>query len=409
VFKLFHALRAKNRPRSENKEAFLPISKRIVVKVGSSLLANPDLLTPRWAFIQRLLEDFRKLREQGYDIILCSSGSVALGLKMIGETPETAGLRDKQAAAACGMPLLLNAYKQVGTEYSFDIAQVLVTLRDMEERKRFLNTKNTIDRLLDANVIPIVNENDSITTEEIRVGDNDRLAAKVAQMVQADHLVILTCIDGLYDKNPEEPGAKLVEEVEDVSQYLAVTTGTSDLGSGGMLTKMQAANMAQNAGCVTLIANGEHESPVSSVLFNERKHTRCLAHTEPASAWAAWLTDRLQMAGSIVVSSDIVEAFDKEKVSILREHVKSIQGPYVKGDVIHIYSEDGEEIARGLSNFSSEETMVLTRNMNMPPEQLLGYKTRGTIVGKDNLVRLEEHHLQWDTPEGDSVVNVTQE
>lgn len=387
----------------------MPISKRIVVKVGSSLLANPDLLTPRWAFIQRLLEDFRLLRDQGYDVILCSSGSVALGLKMIGETPETAGLRDKQAAAACGMPLLLNAYKQVGTEYSFDIAQVLVTLRDMEERKRFLNTKNTIDRLLAANVIPIVNENDSITTEEIRVGDNDRLAAKVAQMMQADHLVILTCIDGLYDKNPEEPGAKLVEEVEDVSQYLAVTKSKSDLGTGGMLTKMQAANMAQNAGCTTLIANGEHESPVSSVLNNERKHTRCLAHTEPASAWAAWLTDRLQMAGSIVVSSEIVDAIEKEKISILREHILSIQGPYVKGDVIHIYSEDGEEIARGLSNFTSEETIVLTKNMSMPPQQLLGYKTHGTIVGKENLVRLEEHHLQWDTPEGGSVVDVVPE
>ena len=387
----------------------MPISKRIVVKVGSSLLANPDLLTPRWGFIQRLLEDFRYLRDQGYDVILCSSGSVALGLKMIGETPETAGLRDKQAAAACGMPLLLNAYKQVGTEYSFDIAQVLVTLRDMEERKRFLNTKNTIDRLLAASVIPIVNENDSITTEEIRVGDNDRLAAKVAQMVQADHLVILTCIDGLYDKNPEEPGAKLVEEVEDVSQYLAVTTGTSDLGSGGMLTKMQAANMAQNAGCTTLIANGEYERPVSSVLNNERKHTRCLAHTKPASAWAAWLTDRLQMAGSIVVSSEIVNAFKKEKVSILREHILSIQGDYVKGDVIHIYSEEGEEIARGLSNFTSEEIMVLTRNMNMPPQQLLGYKTNATIVGKENLVLLEERHLQWDSPDESMSKGVAQD
>jgi len=372
-------------------------------------LANPDLLTPRWGFIQRLLEDFRYLRDQGYDVILCSSGSVALGLKMIGETPETAGLRDKQAAAACGMPLLLNAYKQVGTEYSFDIAQVLVTLRDMEERKRFLNTKNTIDRLLAASVIPIVNENDSITTEEIRVGDNDRLAAKVAQMVQADHLVILTCIDGLYDKNPEEPGAKLVEEVEDVSQYLAVTTGTSDLGSGGMLTKMQAANMAQNAGCTTLIANGEYERPVSSVLNNERKHTRCLAHTKPASAWAAWLTDRLQMAGSIVVSSEIVNAFKKEKVSILREHILSIQGDYVKGDVIHIYSEEGEEIARGLSNFTSEEIMVLTRNMNMPPQQLLGYKTNATIVGKENLVLLEERHLQWDSPDESMSKGVAQD
>ncbi|CAN0471694.1 unnamed protein product, partial [Scytosiphon promiscuus] len=178
----------------------LPSKKRIVVKIGSSLLANPDLLTPRWAFMQRLLEDITKLRNDGYEVVLCSSGAVALGLNMLNEKPETAGLRDKQAAAACGMPLLLNAYKQVAHEFGFDIAQVLVTLQDMEERKRFLNTKNTVHRLLQGDILPIVNENDSITTEEIRVGDNDRLAAKVAQMIQADHLVILTCIDGLYDK-----------------------------------------------------------------------------------------------------------------------------------------------------------------------------------------------------------------
>ena len=233
--------------------------KTIVVKVGSSLLANEKRLTPRWAFMHNLLEDIARLREGGAKVILCSSGSVALGLNMIGERPETAGLRDKQAAAACGMPLLLNAYKQVAHEYSFEIAQVLVTLRDLEDRKRFLNTKNTVDRLLDANIMPIINENDTITTEEIRVGDNDRLSAKVAQMLQADELIILTQVDGLFDKDPSEPGAKLVEEVTDVSPYLAVTEGVSSLGSGGMLTKIQAAHMAQNAGCDTRIAHGEYE------------------------------------------------------------------------------------------------------------------------------------------------------
>lgn len=384
----------------------MPVKNRIVVKIGSSLLANPDHLTPRWGFIQRLLEDIKSLRDEGYDVLLCSSGAVALGLKMIGETPETAGLRDKQAAAACGMPLLLNAYKQIGTEYEMTIAQVLVTLRDMEDRKRFLNTKNTVHRLLESGVIPIVNENDSITTEEIRVGDNDRLAAKVAQMVQADTLVILTCIDGLYDKNPEEPGAKLVETVEDVSQYLAVTQSVSELGSGGMLTKMQAANMAQNAGCTTLIANGEVERPVSSVVKGERVHTRCIAHTKPASAWAAWLTDRLQMAGSLVLSDEAVEKLKDEKSAVLRSDVTAIQGTYVKGDVIHIYNKDGTEVARGLTNFSAEETNVLARNPDLPPLQLLGYKSNATIIGRDNLILLDKRHLPWDSPEGEDIVEI---
>lgn len=375
------------------------VKKRIVVKIGSSLLANEKLLTPRWGFMQRLLEDVRRLRDQGYEVIICSSGSVALGMKMIGKTPETAGLRDKQAAAACGMPILLNAYKQIGTEYQMQIAQVLVTLRDMEERKRFLNTKNTIHRLLQSHVIPIVNENDSVTTEEIRVGDNDRLAAKVAQMIQADHLVILTCIDGLYDKDPSEPGAKLVESVDDVSKYLAVTTGTSDLGSGGMLTKMQAANMAQNAGCTTLITNGEYEDPISSVLLGDRRHTRCVAHKKPASAWSAWLTDRLQMAGSIVVNKATAMNLVEAASPIFREDVLSIQGTYLKGDIIHVYNEAGEEIARGQSNFSAEETMVLARNIDMPAKQLLGYQTHATIIGEENLVRLDDRHLLWDSPD----------
>jgi glutamate 5-kinase len=389
-------------------EPNLPSKKRIVVKIGSSLLANPDLLTPRWAFMQRLLEDITKLRNDGYEVVLCSSGAVALGLNMLNETPETAGLRDKQAAAACGMPLLLNAYKQVAHEFGFDIAQVLVTLQDMEERKRFLNTKNTVHRLLQGGILPIVNENDSITTEEIRVGDNDRLAAKVAQMIQADHLVILTCIDGLYDRNPEEPGAKLVEEVHDVSEYIAVTEGTSSLGSGGMLTKMQAANMAQNAGCTTLIANGEHEAPVSSVLYDERPHTKCLAHTKPASAWATWLTDRLQIAGSIVIRDELANSLSDSPEHVLHEDIKSIQGQYVKGDVIHVYDERGEEIARGMTNFSSEETMVLARHPEISPKELLGYQTGGTVISRENLIVLEDRHLLWDKPDEETMVEVAE-
>ena len=380
--------------------------KTIVVKVGSSLLANEERLTPRWAFMHNLLEDIARLREGGAKVILCSSGSVALGLNMLGERPETAGLRDKQAAAACGMPLLLNAYKQVAHEYSFEIAQVLVTLRDLEDRKRFLNTKNTVDRLLDANIMPIINENDTITTEEIRVGDNDRLSAKIAQMLQADELIILTQVDGLYDKDPSEPGARLVEEVTDVSPYHAVTEGVSNLGSGGMLTKIQAAHMAQNSGCDTRIAHGEYEQPVTSVLNDERPHTRIFANDRPESAWANWLTDRLQMAGSIVVTPETAEALKSGRRNIGREDVVSIQGPYVKGDVIHIYGESGNELARGLTNFSSDETMALARNPGMTALQLLGYKTLGTLITDKNMVVLDDRHLPWDLPADEVMTEV---
>jgi glutamate 5-kinase len=304
------------------------------------------------------------------------------------------------------MPLLLNAYKQVAHEYRFEIAQVLVTLRDLEDRKRFLNTKNTVDRLLDANIMPIINENDTITTEEIRVGDNDRLSAKIAQMLQADELIILTQVDGLYDKDPSEPGAQLVEEVTDVSPYLAVTEGVSSLGSGGMLTKMQAAHMAQNSGCDTRIAHGEYEQPVTSVLNNERRHTRILANERPESAWANWLSDRLQMAGSIVVTETTAESFKSGRRNIGREDVLSIQGPYVKGDVIHIYGESGDELARGLTNFSSDETMALARNPKMTALQLLGYKTLGTLITDKNMIVLDDRHLTWELPSEDEMTEV---
>lgn len=376
--------------------------KRVVIKIGSSLLADEKRLTPRWAFLQRVMDDVALLREEGYEVVLCSSGAVALGMKTVGVTPATAGLRDKQAAAACGMPLLVAAYKQIGHEYGLEIAQILVTLGDFEVHSRFLNTKNTLHRLLSANVVPIINENDTITTEEIRVGDNDRLAAKVAQMVQAQHLVILTTVEGLYDRNPSEPDAQLVETVRDVSKYLSATQGVSPLGSGGMLTKLQAANIAQNSGCTTLITDGEADSPISSVLKGERRCTTCLAHAEPMTSWSAWLTERLHVAGSIVVTDQGAEALSEGERGITREDIVSIEGNYVKGDVIHVYDRSGVERARGMTDFSSEQTRILVRNLDVPTRQLLGYHSRAVLIEIENLISLDERHIPWEQPQADA-------
>lgn len=372
--------------------------RKLVVKIGSSLLANTDLLTPRFGFMQRLLEDIARLKAGGYDVIVCSSGAVALGLRLVGETPENAGVSDKQAAAACGMPLLLNAYKQVGHEYGLEIAQILLTLGDFENHRRFLNTKNTVHRLLESGVVPIVNENDTITTEEIRVGDNDRLAAKIAQMVEAEEFIILTGVDGLYDRDPSEAGAQLVEEVSDVTEYFDATRGKSTLGTGGMLTKLQAANMAQNSGCITYIANGEVERPLSSVVHGERRCTKCLAHESPASGWRAWLMDRLQMAGSLVLTDEAAANLGNEK-PIHRSQVASMDGDFNRGDVLHIYDTSGRELARGLSDFTSEETRTLISNRDIDADRLLGFKTRAELVRPNNLVLVESRHIPWDAPE----------
>jgi len=382
----------------------MPKKKKIVVKIGSSLLANSDRLTLRYAFINGLMSDLAQLQQDGYDIILTSSGSVALGLNLIGKRPEDAGIMDKQAAAACGQPLLMNAYRQVASEHGMDVAQMLVTVGDMEERRRFLNIKNTMLRLFESDILPIINENDSVATHDLRVGDNDRLSAKVAQMVEADLLIILTSVEGLYDRDPSDPGAKFISEIEDVSAHLESTTGISALGSGGMLTKMQAANMAQNAGVETIIADGIIERPVSSVLKDERRYTRCLVTGETASPLKVWLSNRLQVSGTLVVPNAVAAAVIAGECGIGRADVISIQGDFTKGDVLHVYDEGGTEIARGLTNFSSEETMLMARHIDMPVEDVIGYKTKSDIVAAENMLVLEENHLPLDAPEQDQKV-----
>jgi len=377
---------------------------RVVVKIGSSLLANAEHLTLRYAFMHGVMEDIARMREDGVDVVLTSSGSVAIGLSTIGKTPEDAGLLDKQAAAACGQPLLMHAYKQIAQEYGFDIAQVLVTLEDLEDRRRFLNVKNTISRLLEHGILPIVNENDSVTTQEIKVGDNDRLAAKVAQMIQADEFVMLTSIDGLYDRNPDDPDARHVPEVSDVSEYLEVTSQVSELGSGGMLTKMRAANMAQNAGVTTRIGEGQVDRPITAILSGERRHTRCVAIGDPDSSWRIWLTDRLVQVGGLVVGPDAAERLSAGRTAIGREDIVSVQGEFTKGDVLHIFDDSGEELARGMSNFTAAETLLLCRNPDQSPFDLLGYSAAARIISAENMAILKDHHLPWDAPENDVIM-----
>ncbi|WP_371154248.1 glutamate 5-kinase [Jannaschia sp. 2305UL9-9] len=378
--------------------------KVIVVKVGSSLLANSDNLTLRFAFMNGLVSDLAQLQRDGHKVILTSSGSVALGLNMVKRRPEDAGILDKQAAAACGQPLLMNAYRQVASEYDLNVAQMLVTVEDMEDRRRFLNIKNTMLRLFENDIMPIINENDSVATRDLRVGDNDRLSAKVAQMVEADELIILTSVDGLYDRDPSDPGATFIHEIDDVSAHLDSTASVSELGSGGMLTKMHAANMAQNAGVETIIAEGIIERPVSSVLNKERRFTRCLVRGETASPLKVWLSNRLQVSGTLVVSADTAEGVVDKRRGISRMDILSLQGDFSKGDVLHVYTESGEEIARGLTNFSSEETILLARNADTPVEDVIGYKTKSDIIGAENILVLEDKHLPLEAPDEDQKI-----
>ncbi len=220
-------------------------------------------------------------------------------------------------------------------------------------------------------------------------------------MIEADHLIILTSVEGLYDRDPSEPGAQFIEEIEDVSAHLESTKSISELGSGGMLTKMLAANMAQNAGVETIIAEGIIESPVSSVLRRERRHTRCLATGKTASPLMIWLSNRLQVSGTLAVKKAAVQAITNKERGLSRDDLVSIQGEFVKGDVLHVYDEEGNEFARGMTNFSSEETILMARHLEMKVEDVIGYKTKSDIIGSENLLILEDHHLQLDAPEDD--------
>jgi glutamate 5-kinase len=220
-------------------------------------------------------------------------------------------------------------------------------------------------------------------------------------MIEADLLIILTSVEGLYDRDPSDPDAQFIAEVEDVSQHLESTTGISALGSGGMLTKMQAASMAQHAGVETIIADGIIERPISSVLKNERRYTRCLVTGETATPLKVWLSNRLQVSGTLVVSKEVAASLTAGKCGISRNDVISIQGEFTKGDVLHVYDEEGTEVARGLTNFSSEETMLMARHIDMPVEDVIGYKTKSDIIAADNILILEENHLPLDAPEHD--------
>ncbi len=375
--------------------------KTIVIKIGSSLLANTENLTLRFGFIHGLLSDVQELKSRGYNVVIASSGSVALGLSSINVLPEMAEATDKRAAAACGQQLLMNAYRQIGSEHNLDLAQILVTLDDMQGRRRFLSIQSTINRLFEAGITPIVNENDTVAIQDMRVGDNDRLSAQLAQMFHAEYLVILTSVDGLYDRNPSDPDAQFIHKVEDVSSYLECTKETNELGTGGMFTKMQAANMAQMAGCHTIIAEGVVDAPITSVLDDKRRHTTCIAPEVTESSWKLWLTNRLQVAGSLTLTEEGEKALMSGRKRILVSDIHAIQGEFNRADIVHLYNIDGEEIARGLTSLSASEIYMTSRDPENGADLLIDHASLPAVIEERNIVVLEDHHLPWEVSSDD--------
>lgn len=360
--------------------------RRLVVKVGSSLLVDDaGQLNRRW--LETLADDIARLKAEGHETLIVSSGAIAIGSSVLGINKKRARLEDLQAAAAAGQVQLVHAYQDVLARHGIAAAQILLTPDDTENRRRFLNARGTLGRLLDRSVIPIINENDTVATEEIRYGDNDRLAARVAQLVMADALILLSDVDGFYTADPgANPDAKHIPEVRKIdSEMLAMAGETrSDIGSGGMATKVQAARIATHAGCSTIIASGVIEHPLRA-LSEAARCTVFRAEGTPATARKQWLAGVLEVCGEIRVDQGAADALQGGN-SLLPVGVIEVLGRFRRGDVVTVVGPNGTELGRGLTEYSDTDALRLRGCRSEQIEERLGYRGRSVMIHRDELV-----------------------
>ena len=373
--------------KSTLNKARIAEAKRIVVKIGSVLLVDDNSGTLNNAWLNSLGKDVAALRGRGHEVILVSSGAIALGRRYLGLKTGELKLEEKQAAAAVGMVRLAQSYQETLNKFDLSVAQILLTLDDSENRRRYLNARSTIMTLLRVGVVPLINENDTIATDEIRFGDNDRLAARVASMVSADLLILLSNIDGLYTADPaQDKTAKLVTTVTEITheiEAMASNTVTSD-SSGGMPTKLAAAKQCLGAGCRMIICEGRGMFPLKS-LENGGDCTWFIPSGNPQTARKRWISGSLQSLGTVIVDDGAVAALERGR-SLLPAGILRIEGTFQRGDAITIMKKDGSEFGRGLIAYSSEDATQIIGHKTGEIEDLLGYRGRDEIIHRDDLV-----------------------
>lgn len=360
--------------------------RRLVIKVGSSLLIGKDGHVHR-GWLEGLAADIAALQSTGHDVLVVSSGAIAIGSTILGINKSRARLEDLQAAAAAGQVQLVHAYQEALGPNGISTAQILLTPEDTENRRRFLNARGTLEKLLERRVIPIINENDTVATEEIRYGDNDRLAARVAQMIMADALVLLSDVDGLYNSDPgSDANAEHIPTVHKITDEIQAMAGEtrSEIGSGGMATKVQAARIATLAGCSTIIASGAIERPLE-VLAAGGKCTVFRADGTPAAARKQWLAGVLEVRGELRLDSGAVNALTQGK-SLLPIGVVEVLGNFRRGDVVTLVDSAGNELGRGLAEYSDDEAARIAGCHSEQIEEQLGYRGRSVMVHRDELV-----------------------
>jgi glutamate 5-kinase len=357
-------------------------AKRLVVKVGSALLVGEDgAIDQPW--LAALCEDVADHRRQGRDVILVTSGAIAVGRRPLGLKAGPLRLDEKQAAAATGQIRLAHAYQQELARHDIACAQILVTI---EDRRRFLNARNTLQTLLRLGAVPVINENDTVATQEIRFGDNDRLAARVAQMIGADTLVLLSDIDGLYTADPrKDANARFLDNVRDLTPEIEAMAGdpTSAVGTGGMVTKIQAAKIALGAGCRMAIAPGKTLHPLRAM-----ETGRCTwfhPRQNPQTARKSWIAGSIKPQGRLLVDPGAAAALAKGG-SLLPAGIVGIEGSFQKGDAVAVLGPDGRDLARGLAAYGAEEAQRLKGRKSGDFEALLGYRGPDEMIHRDDLV-----------------------
>ena len=363
-------------------------AQRIVVKVGTSTLTHE---TGKLNFfrIERLVRELSDLVNQGKEIVLVSSGAIGAGMERLGLTEKPKTIPEKQAAAAVGQGVLLHVYEKIFAEYGQTVGQVLLTREDSVKRSRYVNSRNTLLQLLAMGVIPIINENDAVAVDELKIGDNDTLSAMVGTIVDADLIIILSDVDGVYTANPQtNPEAKLLSEIVDITPEIDELAGGPGTlrGTGGMYTKIQAAKIAVNAGIALVIASGTQDGVVREILTGQDVGTLFPSKHNRLQVRKSWLAFGSRIAGDVQVDSGCAKAIAKTGSSLLAAGIVKVQGEFEQGKTIRILDPNGRELARGLSNYSSSEIERIRGKHTDEISSVLGYKTTDEVVHRDHLV-----------------------
>ena len=362
--------------------------KKIVIKIGSSILIDKKG-KPKKKWLKEFVKDIKSLVKKKKQVVIVSSGAIALGCEYLGINKKGLKVDKSQAVASIGQIELMDFYKKNFNENGLKISQILLTLDDTEQRRRSINAKRTIDNLLSMGIVPIVNENDTTATTEIKYGDNDRLASRVSQIIGADCLILLSDVDGLYTENPKKnKKINLIKKVEEIDENIKsyATKAENSYGSGGMKTKIEAAKICQLAGCYMVIANGNYISPIKKIVENN-KCTWFLPRISKLDARKQWIIGSVAPKGAVVIDDGAVQALNNGK-SLLPAGVKKINGNFEKGDHILVMDQNNSECARGLASFSSIEIEKIKGSHSSEIKNILGYSSREEIIHKDDLVKV---------------------